>query len=251
MTVRNPDREAIRHGKITEEPIRPQRGMPAWAIKLGMAITGLMFGGFLVAHMVGNLKIYLPDHGDTPAIDEYGHFLRELGTPLFPEESILWFLRIILLAALIFHIYGAFALHGRSRNFRGKFRRTDLMGGLNSFATRTMLVTGLVLLAFIIFHILDLTMGVQPAAPETFAHGEIYNNMLATFSRWPVTIWYMVAMLAMFLHLTHGIVLACSDLGITGHRTRAAITAIAYALPAIVLVGNIIMPLSIALGWLS
>lgn len=252
MTVRNPDREAIRHGKITEEPIRPSRGLPTWGIKLGMAITGLIFGAFVLFHMVGNLKIYLPDYDDgTAQIDVYGQFLREFGYPLLPHGSFLWMFRIVLLACLLFHVYGAFALHGRSSRFRGKFKRTNLMGGINSFATRTMLITGIILLAFVIFHILDLTMGVAPAAPEEFVHGNIKDNMIATFSRWPVTIWYIIAMVALFFHLCHGIWLAVSDLGVTGRRTRAVMVAIAYIVPAIVVLGNIVMPLTIALGWIS
>ena len=125
------------------------------------------------------------------------------------------------------------------------------MGGMDSFATKTMLVTGVVLLLFIVFHILDLTMGVQPIAPEAFAHGEMKANMIATFSRWPVTIIYIVAMLCLFLHLTHGIRLAASDLGITGAKWREVFVILAYIVPAVVCLANIVMPLSVALGWVS
>ena len=111
-----------------------------------------------------------------------------------------------------------------------------------------MLVTGIVLLAFIIFHILDLTMGVAPAAPTAFEHGHIYANMIASFSRWPVAIFYILAMVVLFLHLSHGIYLAVSDLGITGKRTRAVMLALSYLVPAVVMIGNISIPLSIALG---
>lgn len=254
MTVRNPDREAIRHGKITEKPLRDKPAIPSWALKLGMAITGLIFGGFVLVHMVGNLKLFLPVYGMDTAhpgahpIDVYGEFLREIGEPLFPRESILWIFRIVLLASLVIHIYGAVALHGRSRQSRGKFRRTNLIGGVNSFTSRTMLVTGIVLLLFIIFHILDLTLGVEPAASSTFESGEVYANMVASFSRWPVAIFYILCMVILFLHLSHGIWLAVSDLGITGKRWRSVLLFVAYLVPAVVMVGNIILPLSIAVG---
>ena len=114
-----------------------------------------------------------------------------------------------------------------------------------------MLVTGVILLAFIVFHILDLTMGVQPAAPESFVAGAVHDNMIATFSRWPVTIWYIIAMLALFLHLYHGIRLAASDLGITGRKWRATFTFLAAVVPVVVVLANIIMPLSINLGFVS
>ena len=107
------------------------------------------------------------------------------------------------------------------------------------------------LLLFIIFHLLDLTVGVQPIAADAFQHGAVKANMLATFSRWPVTIVYVIAMLCLFLHLTHGIRLAASDLGITGAKWREVFVILAYIIPAVVCLANIVMPLSVALGWVS
>ena len=251
MTLRNPDREAVAHGHITNEPIRQKPGVPSWVLKLIMAVTGLLFALFVVGHMAGNLKLYLPAHGGEEALDEYGAFLRSMGEPLFPHEGALWIIRAVLLVAIIAHIYGAIALTARSKASRGKFRRSNLMGGLDSFATKTMLVSGIVLLLFIIFHLLDLTMGVQPIAPGDFAEGAVKANMIATFSRWPVTIIYVIAMLCLFLHLTHGIRLAASDLGITGAKWREVFVVLAYVVPAVVCLANIVMPLSVALGWVS
>lgn len=251
MTLRNPDREAVAHGHITNEPIRQKPGVPSWVLKLIMAVTGLLFALFVVGHMAGNLKLYLPAHGGEEALDEYGAFLRSMGEPLFPHEGALWIIRAVLLVAIIAHIYGAIALTTRSKASRGKFSRSNLMGGLDSFATKTMLVSGLVLLLFIIFHLLDLTMGVQPIAPDDFAEGAVKANMIATFSRWPVTIVYVIAMCFLFLHLTHGIRLAASDLGITGAKWRQTFLILAYVIPAVVCIGNIVMPLSVALGLVS
>lgn len=251
MTLRNPDREAVAHGHITNEPIRQKPGVPSWVLKLIMAVTGLLFALFVVGHMAGNLKLYLPAHGGEEALDEYGAFLRSMGEPLFPHEGALWIIRAVLLVAIIAHIYGAIALTARSKASRGKFSRSNLMGGLDSFATKTMLVSGIVLLLFIIFHLLDLTMGVQPIAPSDFAEGAVKANMIATFSRWPVTIVYVIAMCFLFLHLTHGIRLAASDLGITGAKWRQTFLILAYVIPAVVCIGNIVMPLSVALGLVS
>ena len=251
MTLRNPDREAVAHGHITNEPIRQKPGVPSWVLKLIMAVTGLLFALFVVGHMAGNLKLYMPAHGGEEALDEYGAFLRSMGEPLFPHEGALWIIRAVLLVAILAHIYGAIALTARSKASRGKFSRSNLMGGLDSFATKTMLVSGLVLLLFIIFHLLDLTMGVQPIAPGDFAEGAVKANMIATFSRWPVTIVYVIAMCFLFLHLTHGIRLAASDLGITGAKWRQTFLILAYVIPAVVCIGNIVMPLSVALGLVS
>ncbi|WP_342318916.1 succinate dehydrogenase cytochrome b subunit [Corynebacterium mayonis] len=251
MTVQHADRDAIRHGKITEKPLRERPSVPTWALKLVMAVTGLLFGLFVLGHMVGNLKIFMPLHANGVApIDEYAHFLRTMGEPLFPAGALLWIIRIVLLAALVAHVWGAFALHSRSSRSRGKFKRTGLMGGWQSTATRSMLITGIILLLFVVFHILDLTIGDVVASNE-FVHGAVRDNMLATFapSRWWVALIYVIANLALLLHLTHGIYLAVSDLGWLGKRGHAIMVVLAYILPAIVVLGNVVMPLAIMLGW--
>jgi len=252
MTVQNANRETIRHGKITEEALRERPSFPTWAIKLTMAITGLIFGLFVLGHMVGNLKIFMPLNADgTAPIDEYGEFLRTIGEPLFPREGFLWILRIILLACLVLHIWGAFALRARSSRSRGKFKRTNLMGGWQSTATRWMLATGVILLLFIVFHLLDMTFG-EVVAADDFVHGAVRHNLINTFApeRWFVTLFYVLAMVALALHLTHGVYLAVSDLGWLGERGRGLMIVLAYVLPLIVVVGNIVMPIAIALGWL-
>ncbi|MGP6174771.1 succinate dehydrogenase cytochrome b subunit [Corynebacterium sp. A21] len=252
MTVTNADRDAIAHGKITEKPLRERPKYPTWALKLTMAITGLLFGLYVLVHMIGNMKVFMspyPDGGHP--LDTYGEFLRTVGDPVLPREGILWIIRIVLLVAVVLHVYGAFALQSRASKSRGKFRRTNLVGGLNSFSTRTMLITGIILLAFIIFHVLDLTVGLAPAAAEVFQHGEVYANLIASFSRWPAAVFYIIAMVVLFLHLSHGIWLAVSDLGIVGKRWRAILLVVAYAVPAVVMIGNISIPLSVLFGWIG
>ena len=106
------------------------------------------------------------------------------------------------------------------------------------------------LLLFVIFHLLDLTTG-QVVASDQFVHGEVRNNMLATFApgRWWVTLIYVVANLALLMHLTHGIYLAVSDLGWLGERGRGLMVLLAYVLPFIVVIGNVVMPIAIACGF--
>lgn len=252
MTVKNADRDAIAHGKITEEPLRQRPKFPTWALKLTMAITGLIFGLYVLVHMIGNLKVFSAPYVDGGhPLNTYGEWLRTMGEPIFPRESLLWIIRIVLLVALVLHVYGAFALNKRASQSRGKFRRTNLVGGLDSFSTRTMLITGIILLAFIIFHILDMTLGVQPAAADVFEYGEVYANLVASFSRWWVSVFYIISMVVLFLHLSHGIKLAVSDLGITGRRWLAVLVVVAYAVPAIVMIGNISIPLAVLFGWVG
>ena len=130
---------------------------PSWALKLIM-VTGLIFG-YVIVHMLGNLKIFIGRED----FNAYALFLRTMGQPIVPGETVLWIFRIVLLVSLILHVYGAFALHGRSRQSRGKFRRQGMVSSWNTFTARTMIITGVVLLAFIIFHILDLTIGAAVA----------------------------------------------------------------------------------------
>lgn len=243
MTVTSSNRDAIAHGKITFEPLRERPKFPSWALKLIMAVTGLIFGLYVIVHMVGNMKIFMGEQD----FNAYAAFLRTVGYPAIPNEGVLWIFRIVLLVAVILHVYGAFALHGRARQSRGKFRRQGMVGGWNTFTARTMIITGVVLLAFIIFHILDLTIGAA-VAPENFVHGEAYANLVASFSRPLVAIWYIIAQLALLLHLSHGLWTATSDLGITGARWRKVLLFLSGLIPLLVVVGNIAIPVAVLTG---
>lgn len=243
MTVTSSNRDAIAHGKITFEPLRERPKFPSWALKLIMAVTGLIFGLYVIVHMVGNMKIFMGESD----FNAYAAFLRTVGYPAIPNEGVLWVFRIVLLVAVILHVYGAFALHGRARQSRGKFRRQGMVGGWNTFTARTMIITGVVLLAFIIFHILDLTIGAA-VAPENFVHGEAYANLVASFSRPLVAIWYIIAQLALLLHLSHGLWTATSDLGITGARWRKVMLFLSGLIPLLVVVGNIAIPVAVLTG---
>ena len=252
MTVKNANRDAVAHGKITTEPLRDKPAFPSWAMKLTMAITGIIFGLFVLVHMIGNLKIYM----GAQHYDDYAEFLRTMLEPLLPREGILWIFRMVLLACLVLHVYCGIALHGRARKSRGKFRRTGLVTGMNTFAARSMVVTGLVLLLFIIFHILDLTIGVRPIGSNEFeentaGHAHAYVNLIHSFERPGVAIFYILAMVILFVHLSHGIWTAISDLGITGHRWRQAMLLIAYIVPAIIMIGNISIPVAVLTGAIS
>ncbi|KGF18682.1 succinate dehydrogenase cytochrome b subunit [Corynebacterium freneyi] len=246
MTVTSSNRDAIAHGKITFEPLRERPKFPSWALKLIMAVTGVIFGLFVIVHMLGNLKVFA-GAGDFNA---YAAFLRSVGAPAVPEEGLLWIFRIVLLVAVVLHVYGAFALHGRARQSRGKFRRQGMVSNWNTFTARTMIITGIVLLAFIIFHILDLTIGAA-VAPADFVHGEAYANLVASFSRPAVAIWYIIAQLALLLHLSHGLWTATSDLGITGARWRKVLLFLSGLIPLLVVVGNIAIPVAVLTGVVS
>ena len=95
---------------------------PTWMLKIVMAVTGLMFAGFLLFHMAGNLKVYLgPEE-----FNHYAEWLRTLLNPLMPGQSFLWIFRIVMLSAFVVHIYSGTTLFVRGRRARGSHRRTAM-----------------------------------------------------------------------------------------------------------------------------
>ncbi|MDO5619240.1 succinate dehydrogenase cytochrome b subunit [Kocuria sp.] len=223
-------------------------GLPSVYAKLIMAATGAIFAIFVLVHMIGNLKIYQGEE----AFNSYAHWLRVAFYPVLPYEGLLWIMRVVLLACLVAHVYCALLLRRRGATARGRWKRKGL--GLDVFAARTMMVTGVVLLLFIIFHILDLTLGMAPAGPEGFEHAThdasyAYANLVASFSRWPVALFYIIAMACLALHLAHGVVSAVVDFGV-GLRPRvfSALAGIGLLFGLIVAIGNITIPVAVLTG---
>ena len=173
--------------------------------KYVMAITGLIGIGFVVVHMIGNLKVYLGliehDGEQVYDIDVYGEFLRELLVPLLPRTYALWALRLVLIGALLLHLHAAYTLtiiNRRARPERYQSKRDYVAA---NFAARTMRWTGIIVLLFLVFHLADLTWGwFNP----DFVRGAVYRNLDASLSRLPVAILYIVANIALGIHLFHG-----------------------------------------------
>jgi succinate dehydrogenase / fumarate reductase cytochrome b subunit len=213
-----------------------------------MAITGIAIIVFVLAHMVGNWKIFLPEVDGIPDIDVYAEALRQLLVPFAPEHVVLWLLRTGLIIAFLLHIHAAYALTLMNR----RARPDEYQGPRNyvaaNYASRTMRWSGTIFGAFLLFHLADLTWGIQPAAPETWERGEVYANFVATFSRAPVTIFYVVAMVLLGLHLYHGAWSMFQSLGINHPRFNAARKVFAVGLAVLVTVGNAIMPLVVLFG---
>jgi len=216
-----------------------------------MAITGLAIILFVLAHMVGNWKIFLPDVDGIPDIDIYAEALRELLVPFAPAHVVLWLLRTGLIVAFLLHIHAAYSL--TIMNHRA--RPDDYQGPRNyvaaNYASRTMRWSGTIFGAFLLFHLADLTWGIQPMAPETWGRGEVYANFVATFSRAPVTFFYVLAMVLLGLHLYHGAWSMFQSLGINHPRFNAARRIFAIGLAVVVTLGNAIMPLAVLFGFVG
>ncbi|GAB47578.1 succinate dehydrogenase cytochrome b subunit [Mobilicoccus pelagius] len=228
---------------------RPRTGVPLWVLKLTMSVTGIVWAGFALVHLIGNLKVY----GGAQGFDSYAHWLRVVGYPPVPHEGVLWSLRVLLVVALVAHVAAALALAVRARRARGGVRARHTTG--RSRAAGAMLPTGLLLLVFLGLHVLDLTLGVAPAASPQFtgagSAGSPYANLVASFTRPVTATFYVLAMLALAAHLWHGTVLAANDLGVTGARARRVMVWIAGLLAVAVVLGNAGIPLAVQMGVLS
>lgn len=240
---------AVVRPSSTHRTARLSRGWPTTILaKYLMAITGTIFALFVLVHMIGNLKVYSgPEH-----FNDYAHWLRTLLEPLAPYESVLWVLRAVLLLSLVLHVWCAFLLARRARIARGPHRRRGLRG-FTSFTARTMLVTGIVLLLFVVFHILDLTLGAA-VAPSGFqattsSDSFAYENLVASFQRPAASIVYIVAMVCLFAHLAHGLWVAVNDFGVTVRdRARSWIILGAGVFGLLVMLGNISIPIAVMTG---
>jgi succinate dehydrogenase / fumarate reductase cytochrome b subunit len=208
-----------------------------------MAITGIILILYIVAHLIGNLKMYLgPEE-----MNEYGEALRDLGGALVPRTSLLWLLRVGLLVAAVLHVHAAYSLTYTNWRARGgRYQERDY--AVASYASRTMRWSGTIVLLFLLFHLADLTWGVEPAATEAFARGDVYANMVASFERLPVAVLYGVANLALGVHLYHGTWSLFQSLGLSHPRFNRWRRYAAWAITAFVVAGNLSFPIAVQLG---
>lgn len=209
-----------------------------------MAVTGIALLGYILAHMLGNLKVYV----GAEEIDAYGEALRDLGGHLVPRTHLLWLLRIGLTAAFALHVHAAYTLtilNRQARPVRYESQREYLVA---SYASRTMIWTGTIVLLFIVFHLADLTWGTEPAATGEFVRGAVYDNMVATFSRWPVALFYIVANLALGVHIYHGTWSLFQSVGINNPRFNPWRRRLAVGFTVVVIGGNLSFPLAVLSG---
>ena len=237
----------------TEEA--PTRRLYPWPIefyrsavgkKWVMALTGVALLGYVVAHMIGNLKVYFgPEE-----INHYGEALRDLGGNLAPRTHLLWALRIGLLGAALLHVHAAYTLTYTNWKARGgRYRERDY--SVVTYASRTMRFTGTVVLFFVFFHLADLTWGVGPAAPEEFFRGDVYSNLVASFERLPVAILYVLANIALGFHIFHGTWSLFQSLGWSHPRFNQWRKGLAATLTAAVVIINLSFPIAVQTGILE
>lgn len=209
------------------------------AKKAVMAGTGGILLLYLAAHMVGNLKVFFGQQ----AFDHYAHWLRTIGEPVLPYGWFLWILRGVLLASVGLHIVAATQLAVRGSRARptGYVHRNRVRG---SYAARTMRWGGVLIALFVVYHVLDLTVGMLH--PD-FRAGAPYHNVTTDFSVWFVTVFYTVALAALALHVRHGLWSAAQTLGVSGSTQRPA-RILSTAVAVVLCGGFAVVPWAVLLG---
>lgn len=233
------------------KPLRQRRVRPKfWVLdfyqsaigkKAVMAITGIMLLGFVLAHMLGNLHLY----EGSDKMNHYGHYLREIGYPVLPHSGLLWIMRVGLILAFALHIHAAFTLTVMNRQSRAQGYKGGRDYVAANYAARTMRWSGIIVGFFVIYHLMDLTWGVGGA---DFTRGQPYENLVASFSREPVAIVYIVANLLLGLHIYHGAWSLFQSLGWANPRFNHWRRAFAIGFAAIIVIGNVSFPVAVMTG---
>jgi succinate dehydrogenase / fumarate reductase cytochrome b subunit len=221
--------------------ILPQQARPVtfWQStngkKIVMAVTGCILFLFVTGHMLGNLQIF-----DGPArINAYSHLLHSLG-------ELLWIIRGVMLLTILLHITATVQLALRSNQARPiGYSRKEAIN--SSYASRTMYWSGPIVLAFVIFHLLQFTVGyIHPQSQ--FIAGDVYHNVVAGFQVWWVSAWYIFAVSLLGIHLSHGIWSMFQSVGLAHPRHTPLLKFAANAIAAFLVLGYISIPISVLLG---
>jgi succinate dehydrogenase / fumarate reductase cytochrome b subunit len=204
--------------------------------KVVMGVTGIALFGFVLAHMVGNLQLFMGPE----TLNAYGEALREFGHGMG-----LWVARGGLLTAVVLHIWAATSLtlgslKARPVGYRATRHRES------TYASRTMRWSGPILFIFVVYHLLHFTIG---TVHGSFIPGDVYHNVVAGFQVWPVAAFYMVAMLALGFHLWHGVWSMLQSLGLSHPRWNAFRSAFATIFTTVVIGGNLSFPIAVLAGW--
>jgi succinate dehydrogenase / fumarate reductase cytochrome b subunit len=214
----------------------PGGSLRFWQTTVGkkaiMAVTGFILFGFVVGHLLGNLQIFLPPE----KLNHYAALLKSL-------PALLWGTRITLLVAVGLHIWSSFELWLLQREARpiNYVKKANLN---STYASRTMLWSGPILAAFVVFHLLQFTFGtVHPGAP--FDEHNVYNNVVLGFRVWPVSFFYIIAMTMLCYHLYHGLWSMFQSLGFSHPVYTPWLRRIAKVVAILIAIGYISIPVAV------
>jgi len=202
--------------------------------KIVMALTGIVLVGFITVHMSGNLLAYK----GAESLNEYAAFLKS-------KPPLLWGTRIVVFLALVFHTHAAITLTRRARSAR-PVGYASLEPQASTWSSRLMRVGGLLLAAFVVFHILHFTTGT--VLPSRFVEGDVYENVVRSFSIAWVAAFYVVSMAALALHLHHGVWSLFQTLGANHPHVNGVRRKLAWLLAIVIPVGFVSVPLGVVFG---
>jgi succinate dehydrogenase / fumarate reductase cytochrome b subunit len=216
--------------------------------KVVMAVTGLFAVGWLVGHMTGNLKVFLgSDAQGVHEIDHYAEWLKEMGSPVLPHGVGLWIVRILLIGAIVLHMASAFSLYRQSKAARpGRYAKEEPISF--SYASRTMRWGGVIIVLYVVYHLLHLTVG---SAHPDFVPGAVYDNLVIAFQSPLVVAAYAIANVALGLHLYHGIWSLTQTLGLSHPRYDHLRRPVAGGISVVLVVGFLSVPVAILTGFVS
>ncbi len=201
--------------------------------KAVMAVTGVILFAFVVGHMMGNLLIY----SGPEKLNGYARLLRV-------EPALLWGVRLLLLGSVLVHIVASVQLTVRNWGRRPiqyyvrHYREAD-------YAARTMVWSGPIIAAFVVYHLLHLTFGI--VHPD-FIPMDVYHNVVTGFRVWPVSAFYIVAMVLLGFHLYHGLWSLFQTAGVPHAKGGDWRRALATVLSVAIVAGNCSIPIAVLAG---
>jgi succinate dehydrogenase / fumarate reductase cytochrome b subunit len=210
------------------------------AKKVVMAVTGIIMIAYLIAHMIGNLHAFQ----GARAYNDYATWLRTFGEPALPYRTILTAIEIILSVSVIAHIWAAVSLWRQAKRARPVGYVTK-KANAQTYASRTMRWGGVIILAFIIYHLLDLTAGTINLAPNK---AEPFDRLVASFTNPWVTAFYTISLILLGMHLRHGLWSVTQTLGQSNKTRERTVNAVAIVLSTLLIAGFLVVPLAIAIG---
>lgn len=211
-------------------------------LKAVMAVTGAILLLYLVAHMIGNLKIFFGEE----SLNTYAEWLRVVGEPALPHGTLLWLVRIVLLVSVVAHIVAAVILARRARRAR-PVRYAHRPPVTGSYAARTMRWGGVIIALFVVYHILDLTTG---TLNPNGVPGEVFDNVVADFvpSRWYITLVYTLAVVTVGFHVRHGLWSALQTLGRSSGPWQKRLRAVSLWFAVLLTAGFLSVPFAVLTG---
>ena len=209
-----------------------------------MALTGAALLGFVLVHMIGNLHMYEGPN----QVNEYGEALRELGGHLVPRTLVLWLMRVGLMGAFALHIHSAVTLTRMNMTSNSKYQSPRDYAAVN-FASRSMRWTGTIIALYLVFHIMDLTWGVFLG--DTYVRGDVYHNLTESLSTIPVAIIYIVANVALSIHIFHGVYSMFQSLGLNSPVINRVRRNLAGGIATVILIGNLSFPIAAMTGFFN